>query len=66
MLEDRQLELLDQVSKATRITKSALVRKGINLVLRQMKEDIVSSKLRREIDALLREDVELLRYLANA
>lgn len=65
-LEDRQVELLDEVSRATHIPKSALVRMGIELVLRQMKEDVISVDLRREIDALLSEDRELLKRLAKA
>lgn len=65
-LEERQVELLDQVSRATRIPKSALVRKGIDMVLREMKENVISAELRREIDALLAEDQELLKRLAKA
>jgi len=65
-LEDRQLDLLDQVSRATHIPKSALVRKGIDMVLREMKENVISAELRREIDELLTEDRELLKRLAKA
>ena len=65
-LQHRQVELLDQVSRATHIPKSALVRKGIDMVLREMKENIISAELRREIDALLTEDHELLKRLAKA
>ena len=65
-VDERQVELLDQVSRATHIPKSALVRKGIDLVLRQMKEEVISVELRREIDALLTEDQELLKRLAKA
>ena len=65
-LDERQVKLLDEVSRSTRIPKSALVRKGIDLVLRQMKEDVISAELRREIDALLDEDRELLKRLAKA
>ena len=65
-LDERQVKLLDEVSRNTHIPKSALVRKGIDLVLRQMKEDVISSELRREIDALLDEDRELLKRLAKA
>ena len=65
-LEDRQVDLLDQVSRATRIPKSALVRKGIDMVIREMKENVISAELRREIDALLTEDQELLKRLAKA
>lgn len=64
-LGNRQAELLDQLSKATGISKSALVRKGIDMVLRQMSEDIISVELQREIDVLLREDTELLSRLAK-
>ena len=65
-LEDSQAELLERVSKATRIPKSALVRKGIDMVLREMKENVISAELRREIDALVREDKALLQRLAKA
>ena len=65
-LEDRQLELLEQVSRATRVPKSALVRKGIDLVLQQAKEDVISVDFRREVDALLRQDQALLKRLAKA
>ena len=36
-LEDRQLHLLEQVSRATHVPKSALVRRGIDLVLQRNK-----------------------------
>ncbi len=65
-LAEQQLKLLDQASRTTHIPKSTLVRKGIDLVLQQLKEDIVSADFRREVDALLREDQELLKRLAKA
>ena len=65
-MDDRQLKLLEQASKATHIPKSALVRKGIDMVLSEMKENVISGELRREIDALLTEDKELLKRLAKA
>lgn len=65
-LEDRQVKLLDELSRITHIPKSALVRKGIDLVLQQAKDDMISVELRQEIDALLTEDRELLKRLAKA
>ena len=65
-LEERQLKLLEQVSRSTHIPKSSLVRKGIELILLQAKEDMVSSDFRREVDALLSQDRALLKRLANA
>ena len=65
-LEERQLKLLDKVSRETRIPKSALVRKGIDLILLQAKEDVITSDLRREIDNLLRQDLPLLKRLSKA
>jgi len=65
-LDDRQLKLLAQVSRATRIPKSSLVRKGIELVLLQAKEDMLSADFRREVDALLSQDRNLLKRLAKA
>jgi predicted transcriptional regulator len=65
-LRDRQVQRLNQVSRATHIPKSALVGKGIDMVLREMKANVTSAELKREIDALLTEDRELLKRLAKA
>ena len=65
-LEDRQLKLLERVSRATHIPKSSLVRQGIELILLQAKEDVLSPDFRREVDALLRQDRTLLKRLAKA
>ena len=65
-LEDQQLKLLEQASRVTHIPKSALVRQGINLILQQVKDDVLSVDFRREVDALLSEDRELLKRLAKA
>ena len=65
-LDDRQLKLLERVSRATRIPKSSLVRRGIELVLIQAREDVISPDFRREVDALLRQDRTLLKRLAKA
>ena len=65
-LDEKQLKLLDEVSRATNIPKSALVRKGIRLVLLQAKEDIITAELKREIDAILREDSSLMKRLAKS
>lgn len=63
-IEEKQLELLEEASKASDIPKSARVRKGMDRVPHQVKEDIVSSELRREIDSLLKEERDLLKKLA--
>lgn len=65
-IEDRQLKLLEQVSRMSHIPKSSLVRRGIDLVLLQAKEDVLSIDFRKEVDALLSEDRELLKRLAKA
>ena len=65
-LEDRQLKLLEQASRVTHIPKSSLVRRGIELILLQTKEDVVSAEFRREVDALLTQDRGLLKRLAKA
>ena len=65
-LEDRQLKLLEQVSRATHVPKSALVRQGIELILLRAKEDVVSAEFQREVDALVSQDRELLKRLAKA
>ncbi len=63
-IEDRQFRLLEQMVKSTRIPKSALIRKGIDFVLQQAKEDVISADFKREVDALLAEDRHLLKRLA--
>lgn len=65
-IEEEQLNLLTEVSKRTRIPKSALIRKGIELVLQQTSEDVLTPELRQEIDRLLHEDRNLLKRLAKA
>ena len=64
-LEAQQLKLLEEASRITHIPKSALVRKGIELILIQLKEDAISPDFRRAVDALLRQDSELLKRLAQ-
>lgn len=64
-LEDRQIRLLEEAAKASHIPKSRLIRRGIDLVLEQLKLDVVSADFRREVDALLREDHQLLKRLAK-
>jgi hypothetical protein len=64
-LDDRQLKLLERVSRATHIPKSSLVRQGIELVLIQAREDVISPDFRREVDALLIQDRTLLKRLAK-
>ena len=65
-LEERQVKLLEQISKATHIPKSALVRQGIDLILQRMKEDVISLEVRKEIDSLLKDDRDLLKRLSDA
>lgn len=65
-IEENQLRLLEAVSAETRIPKSTLIREGINFIIRQHKEDIVSADLQKEINLLLEEDKDLLKKLAKA
>lgn len=63
---ERQLKLLKQMSRTTRIPQSALVRKGIELVLLQAKEDVITPEFRRAVDQLIHEDRDILKRLADA
>ncbi len=65
-IDDQQLRLLKKVSRATRIPQSALVRKGIELILLQAKDDVISPEFRREVDTIIREDRDVLKRLADA
>ena len=65
-LDDRQLKLLEEVSRTTHVPKSSLIRQGIALMLLRAKEEVFSADFRREVDALLSQDRELLKRLAKA
>lgn len=65
-VEVKQFKLLEEISSQTHVPKSALIRQGIELVLRQHKEDVISADLRSQIAHLLEEDEELLKRLAKA
>ena len=63
---EQQLKLLKEMSRTTRIPQSALVRKGIELILIQGKEDVITPEFRRAVDQLIREDRDILKRLADA
>lgn len=65
-VEAKQLKLLDGASQATHISKSALIRKGIMLVIQQIQEDVISPAFRRQVDQLMRDDKGLLKRLSEA
>lgn len=65
-LDERTLKALKAVSERTRIPQSELVREGVELALRRHAEDVVSPELRKEIEALLKEDKGLLQRLSKA
>ena len=65
-IEEKYLKILDALSKRTHVPKSALIRKGIEMVVRETSEDILTPELRHEIDQLLHEDRNLLNRLAQA
>ncbi len=65
-VEVKQFKLLEEISSQTHVPKSALIRQGIELVLRQHKEDVISADLRNQIAHLLEEDEGLLKRLAKA
>jgi predicted transcriptional regulator len=64
-LDDEQLKLLDQISQETHISKSVLVRKGIDFILHQYKEDVVTNEFRQAVDKLLVDDHVLLNKLSK-
>lgn len=64
-LNENLLKLLEAVSKETHIPKSSLIRKGIELVVEQHRDDIVSAELQDEINQMLKEDTVLLKRLAE-
>jgi Ribbon-helix-helix domain len=64
-LDEKQLRLLKEVSRATNLPQSTLIRKGIDLALQQAREDIMNAEIQREIDNLLHEDLRLLKRLTK-
>ena len=64
-LDERVLKALKAVSERTRIPQSELVREGVELALRRHVEDVVSPRLREDIEDLLKEDRSLLQRLAK-
>ena len=62
----KQLKILGELSKKTHIPTSALIRRGIELIVRQTSEDVLTPEIRQEIDQLLHEDRGLLNRLAKA
>ncbi len=65
-IEEKQLKMLNAVSEETHIPKSTLIREGIELIIRQHREDVVSAAFQKEIDVLIKEDKSLLKKLAKA
>ena len=65
-VDDKQLKLLNEISKTTHIPKSSLIRQGIDLILRQKKDEVLSAGLRLAIEDLLTEDHKVLKRLADA
>jgi hypothetical protein len=65
-LEEHQLQELSEVSRASGVPKSVLIRKGVDLVLRQAREEGITAALRREVDSVISEDRKLLGRLAKA
>ena len=64
-IEEKQLKILEELSKRTHIPKSSLIRKGIELVILQNSEDALTPELRSEVEQLMKEDKNLLNRLAK-
>lgn len=61
--QDRELE---KVSARTRISKSELVREGIDLAIRKYEEGQITPAFRKLVDRSIREDARLLKRLKDA
>ncbi len=64
-IDEKMLKILTQISNRTHIPKSALIRKGIEMVITQADQDAVTPELRSEIESMLKEDKGLLDRLAE-
>ncbi len=64
-LDDEQLKLLDQMSQATHISKSVLVRKGIDFILHQFKDDVITEEFQNAMSKVLTNHREVFNKLAK-
>ncbi|MBF0254135.1 MAG: ribbon-helix-helix domain-containing protein [Candidatus Omnitrophica bacterium] len=64
-IEEQQDQRLKSLSKASHVPVSALIRKGIDLLLKQSQEDMLTSEFRKEVEAVILEDRDVLKRLAE-
>jgi len=65
-LDRKQMTELERVSEATRISKSELVRQGIEMAVRKYTDGSITREFRRQVDQNLRADRKLLGRLKDA
>jgi hypothetical protein len=64
-LDEKQIDILNEISIATRIPKSRLVRQAIDLPIAEYKNDVLTPNFIKLVDESIAENTNLLRRLAN-
>jgi hypothetical protein len=64
-IEEKQLEYLRDLSEKTHIPQAVYIRKAIDLIVEQAKNDLMSPELDEKMQGLVKRDEKLLRRLAK-
>lgn len=65
-VDSRLAKDIERVSKRTRISKSAIVREGIEMAILKYEEGQISPEFRKRVDQNIRQDTRLLARLKDA
>ena len=64
-IEETQLKELKKISKKTKWPQSVIIRQGIEIILKQLKEDTLSTEYLSQVENVINEDKHLLKNLAK-
>lgn len=63
---EKMVKVLKGISHDSQVPQSALIRRGIELVILERQEDVITPEIKGMVDDLIREDRKLLERLAEA
>jgi len=64
-IEESQAVYLKELSEKTHVPQAVYIRKAIDIVMEQTKNDIMTPELEGKMDKLVKRDKKLLKRLAN-
>jgi len=64
-VDENQLKELKNISKKTKWPQSVIIRWGIDFILNQLKEDVLSPEFRSHVETVITEDKHLLNKLSK-